>query len=222
VFDESARKDGTFSRDDFTYDHASDVYVCPGGKVLTTTGTLVNDGATMLYVASKRDCDQCALKYRCVPSRHRGKYRARSMRALAIWRARLPGRGKVALRVGSAKRSRCCSRTSNAFSSSTVYGYEAQTARVTSSSSQPHSPGDTPLQMSQLLIAVLELKNDFFPRDYPVPVMTLNLYPYHPRRRGGRPRNSLLELRWGRAKAGAASASRRGEHGKTRGKERQI
>jgi len=76
--------------------------------------------------------------------------------------------------------------------------------------------------MSQLLIAVLELKNDFFPRDYPVPVMTLNLYPYHPRRRGGRPRNSLLELRWGRAKAGAASASRRGEHGKTRGKERQI
>src|SRR5262249_20752315 len=40
---------------------------CPGGKVLTTTGTLVNDGATMLYVASKRDCDRCALKSRCCP-----------------------------------------------------------------------------------------------------------------------------------------------------------
>ena len=43
----------------FTYDHARDVYRCPGGKVLTTTGTLVNDGATMLYLASKRDCDRC-------------------------------------------------------------------------------------------------------------------------------------------------------------------
>ena len=36
VFDKSARKDGTFSRDDFHYDHARDVYLCPGGKMLTT------------------------------------------------------------------------------------------------------------------------------------------------------------------------------------------
>jgi hypothetical protein len=35
VFDKSARKDGTFSRQDFTYDHEGDVYVCPGGKTLT-------------------------------------------------------------------------------------------------------------------------------------------------------------------------------------------
>ena len=68
VFDKSARKDGTFSRDDFTYDHAGDVYRCPGGKMLTTTGTLVNDGATMLYRASKHDCDGCALKPRCCPN----------------------------------------------------------------------------------------------------------------------------------------------------------
>jgi hypothetical protein len=39
VFDKSARLDGTFSRDDFTYDHVGDVYYCPGGKMLTTTGT---------------------------------------------------------------------------------------------------------------------------------------------------------------------------------------
>ena len=37
VFDTSARTDGIFSREDFTYDHAGDVYRCPGGKVLTTT-----------------------------------------------------------------------------------------------------------------------------------------------------------------------------------------
>src|SRR5881392_3773428 len=34
VFDKSARKDGTFSRDDFRYDDARDAYVCPGGKQL--------------------------------------------------------------------------------------------------------------------------------------------------------------------------------------------
>jgi len=32
VFDKSARQDGTFSRDDFTYDHAGDVYYCPAAK----------------------------------------------------------------------------------------------------------------------------------------------------------------------------------------------
>jgi len=67
VFDRSARTDGTFSRENFTYDHAGDVYRCPGGKILTTTGAPVNDDATMLYGASKRDCDRCALKARCCP-----------------------------------------------------------------------------------------------------------------------------------------------------------
>jgi transposase len=67
VFDKSARKDGTFAREDFRYDPAGDVYVCPGGKSLTTTGTRVNDGATLLYRASKIHCDACALKPRCCP-----------------------------------------------------------------------------------------------------------------------------------------------------------
>lgn len=67
VFDKSARKDGTFARDDFTYDHERDAYFCPGGTMLTTTGTLVNDGATMLYRASKNDCIGCALKPGCCP-----------------------------------------------------------------------------------------------------------------------------------------------------------
>src|SRR6201987_6070264 len=61
VFDKSERQDGTFSRDDFTYDHASDVYVCPGSKLLTTTGSLI-DGGTLRYRASKYDCQGCRLK----------------------------------------------------------------------------------------------------------------------------------------------------------------
>jgi Transposase DDE domain len=68
VFDKSARKDGTFSREDFNYDQANDVYICPGGKTLTTTGTRVNDGETLLYRASKADCGACVLKQRCCPN----------------------------------------------------------------------------------------------------------------------------------------------------------
>ena len=68
VFDKSARNDGTFSREEFTYDHQRNIYSCPGGKPLTATGTLLNDGATILYRASKHDCQACALKSRCCPN----------------------------------------------------------------------------------------------------------------------------------------------------------
>ena len=66
VFDKSQRSDDTFSRADFTYDHEADVYRCPGGKRLTTTGTIVNDNQ-LLYRASKYDCQACTLKPRCCP-----------------------------------------------------------------------------------------------------------------------------------------------------------
>jgi hypothetical protein len=68
VFDKSARADGTFSREAFAYNQEADVYICPAGKELTSTGTLVNDGATLLYRAIKRDCDTCELKPRCCPN----------------------------------------------------------------------------------------------------------------------------------------------------------
>ena len=68
VFDKSARQDGPFSRSDFTYDREGDVYFCPAGKMLETKGTLVNDGATIQYRASKFDCEGCALKPTCCPS----------------------------------------------------------------------------------------------------------------------------------------------------------
>jgi hypothetical protein len=52
VIDKSKREDGTFSREDFRFDKERDVYICPAGKTLRTTGTLVNDGETLLYMAS--------------------------------------------------------------------------------------------------------------------------------------------------------------------------
>ena len=66
VFDKSKRDDGTFSRSDFRYDPTGDVYHCPGGKRLGTSGT-VHEGKTLLYRASKIDCDVCPLKPQCCP-----------------------------------------------------------------------------------------------------------------------------------------------------------
>lgn len=67
VFDRSKREDGTFSRRDFCYDEATDTYTCPAGKTLSTSGTVVNDGTTLLYLASTRDCTLCPLKARRCP-----------------------------------------------------------------------------------------------------------------------------------------------------------
>lgn len=66
VFDNSKRDDGTFSRSDFRYDPTSDVYHCPSGKQLGTSGT-VHEGKALLYRASKLDCDVCPLKPQCCP-----------------------------------------------------------------------------------------------------------------------------------------------------------
>ena len=66
VWDKSEREDGTFSRSDFTFDRESNVYICPAGKLLTTTG-MVHDGRTILYRASTCDCGPCLLKPKCTP-----------------------------------------------------------------------------------------------------------------------------------------------------------
>jgi hypothetical protein len=67
VVDKSKREDGTFSREDFRFDKERNVYICPAGKPLTTTGKLVNDGETLLYLARTRDCRSCLFKAQCCP-----------------------------------------------------------------------------------------------------------------------------------------------------------
>lgn len=66
VWDKSRRADGTFSRSDFRFDEARNIYVCPAAKTLTTRGTVVGDDQ-VLYRASKLDCTPCPLKSRCCP-----------------------------------------------------------------------------------------------------------------------------------------------------------
>ena len=66
VWDKSARSDGTYSRADFVFDRSRNIYICPNGKLLHTTGTVI-DGGTLRYRASKFDCDACSFKMKCCP-----------------------------------------------------------------------------------------------------------------------------------------------------------
>ena len=79
VRDMSERKDGTFSRSDFLWKKRRNVYICPNGKPLRTSGT-VHDGRTLLYRASKLDCDICPLKAQCCPNDLARKIPPRSSR----------------------------------------------------------------------------------------------------------------------------------------------
>jgi hypothetical protein len=49
------------------WDRRRGLYICPNGKVLHTTGK-VHEGKTLRDLASKYDCDVCALKMRCCPN----------------------------------------------------------------------------------------------------------------------------------------------------------
>jgi len=66
VIDKSKREDGTFSREDFAFDRERNVYVCPAGKFLKSTGQVLSDN-TFRYLASIRDCGPCPLKSKCCP-----------------------------------------------------------------------------------------------------------------------------------------------------------
>jgi transposase len=64
VWDKSARSDGTFSRADFVFDRQRNVYVCPGGAELASTGN-IDQGHIVYYRANKNDCSACSLKPKC-------------------------------------------------------------------------------------------------------------------------------------------------------------
>ena len=64
VWDKSARHDGTFSRADFVFDRERNIYRCPGGAELTSTGN-IDQGHIVYYRASKNDCSICSLKPKC-------------------------------------------------------------------------------------------------------------------------------------------------------------
>ena len=76
VWDKSKRTDGTFPRDDFTYNPGSDNYTCPAGNTLEKSrrnftkprATNVSKDGLIRYRARKQDCDACHLKAQCCPT----------------------------------------------------------------------------------------------------------------------------------------------------------
>ncbi len=58
------RTDGMFPRLDFAYDAARDIYICPNGRPLRTSGT-VHDGRARNYLSHPGDCRVCKLKKQC-------------------------------------------------------------------------------------------------------------------------------------------------------------
>ena len=108
VFDKSKRDDGTFSRSDFRYDPTDDVYHCPGGKRLGTSGT-VHEGKTLLYRASKFDCD--VSNRSAVRKTHRARSRATSTNTPETLPVRLRILKPSSSHAVSARRSRCGLRT---------------------------------------------------------------------------------------------------------------
>jgi hypothetical protein len=75
VFDKSQRTDGTFSSQDFVYEHASNTHRCPAGKIFqhyrrrfTVPRTGVTKDNSRHYRATKHDYELCPLKPRCRPN----------------------------------------------------------------------------------------------------------------------------------------------------------
>lgn len=67
VFDRARRDDGTFSRADFKWDRKRNIYICPAGNKLQSSGRLNYDN-TYRYLASTYDCKSCPLKRQCCPN----------------------------------------------------------------------------------------------------------------------------------------------------------
>lgn len=123
MWDKSEGKAGLFGRSDFTWEAEEDRYICPSGKSLlrnrykSKNPGQITKANTIIYRASKRDCDVCPLKPKYCPTVP-GRKTARSIhedardlaRDLAKTRAyqqsQLPQSAKSASHVISAQRAR--------------------------------------------------------------------------------------------------------------------
>jgi transposase len=64
VWDKSKQTGGRFTKEEFVFDRARNVYICPAGAELTHSG-VIDQGRILPYRASKSDCSICALKPQC-------------------------------------------------------------------------------------------------------------------------------------------------------------
>ena len=64
VWERYQRTDSMFPCTDFAYDAERDIYLCPNGKPLRTSGT-IHDGRVRNYLSRARECRACNLKEGC-------------------------------------------------------------------------------------------------------------------------------------------------------------
>jgi hypothetical protein len=146
LFDKSERSDGTFSLSDFRFDADANSYTCPAGKLLlqyrkhfTKPRTGIVYGNRRHYRAERRDCAACPLKAKCCPGPDPRKLSVSVHERPAISSGACATRPNTFSHGASAKRSRCCSRTSSASCGWGDYDYEDLAAPATSSP-WPQSP----------------------------------------------------------------------------------
>jgi transposase len=114
VLDKSRRDDGSLSREDFAFDAGRNVYVCPQGKLLHTTGR-VHDGETLLYRARTSDCGLARSRQGAARRHPSAKSRAASTRVRAMSPVHWSTLKRSSNRAAIANASRCCSPISSAF-----------------------------------------------------------------------------------------------------------
>ena len=64
----SGRRKGIFSREEFIYNHDTDTFTCPAGKLLTK-GKFKKKRKHYVYKASAKVCNNCQLKNKCTRSK---------------------------------------------------------------------------------------------------------------------------------------------------------
>ena len=135
VWERYPSPDGMFSRGDFAYDAGRDVYVCPNGKPLRTSGT-VHDGRVRNYLSQPQDCRACTLKQRCTRAPFKkiardinedARNHARSLRGTPEFERSSNARKKVEMRFAHLK-------VQHGFERS---AYAVSPAHATSSTSPP-------------------------------------------------------------------------------------
>tara|TARA_R110002096_G_scaffold281657_1_gene475749 strand:- start:247 stop:768 length:522 start_codon:yes stop_codon:yes gene_type:complete len=110
VFDNSKRKDGTWSRADFTWDEDNDRYICPEGKDLRHTRRNYSDPARHAAKAGRRqyrslklDCQACPSKANVLPKHCDPQHQPREIRNRPRLRTRMHRLGVQSEGAGAAQ-----------------------------------------------------------------------------------------------------------------------
>ena len=134
VIDKSQRDDGTFNREDFTFDKERNVYICPAGKISRRRADWSTMGrrhcftsracSTVVAVHSGRDAVR-----RCLLGGSHAVSTRRPGTLLVGW----PRQRHSSNHAAIARRSRCCSHTSSAFCGLADCAFAVPPARSSSS-----------------------------------------------------------------------------------------